>query len=80
MNAFSPRSLKTRVTLFTLAIFLAGLWSLALYASEMLRADLQRELKAKAIEACCVSRQGTLKPEATCSTPGTAPTRRSTSW
>ena len=44
VNAFSPRSLKTRVTLFTLAIFLAGLWSLALYASEMLRADLQRLL------------------------------------
>ena len=44
VNAFSPRSLKTRVTLFTLAIFLAGLWSLALYASYMLRADLQQLL------------------------------------
>jgi len=38
------RSLKTRVTLFTLAIFLVGIWSLAFYASRMLREDMQRLL------------------------------------
>ena len=35
---FSP---KTGVILFTLAIFLTGIWSLAFYASRMLREDLQ---------------------------------------
>jgi len=46
MNAsiFQGRSLKTRVTFFTLAIFLIGTWSLALYASRMLRQDMQRLL------------------------------------
>ncbi len=34
----------TRVTLFTLAIFLVGIWSLAFYASRMLREDMQRLL------------------------------------
>ncbi len=38
------RSLKTRVTLFTLAIFVAGIWSLSYYASRMLREDMQRQL------------------------------------
>lgn len=38
------RSLKTRVTLFTLAIFLIGIWSLAFYVSRMLREDMQRLL------------------------------------
>ena len=38
------RSLKTRVTLFTLAIFIVGMWSLAFYASWMLREDMQRLL------------------------------------
>ncbi len=41
---FPWRSLKTRVTLFTLAIFLASIWSLAFYASRMLRAEMQRLL------------------------------------
>lgn len=36
------RSLKTRITLFSLAIFLISIWSLAFYASQMLRADLER--------------------------------------
>ncbi|MBP9905246.1 MAG: diguanylate cyclase [Rhodoferax sp.] len=35
-------SIKTRVTLFTLVIFLASLWSLAYLASRMLRADLEQ--------------------------------------
>jgi diguanylate cyclase (GGDEF)-like protein/PAS domain S-box-containing protein len=38
------RSLKTRVTLFTLAIFVISLWSLAFYASSMLREDMERQL------------------------------------
>lgn len=36
--------MKTRVTLFTLAIFLTSIWSLSFYASYMLRADMQRLL------------------------------------
>ncbi len=46
MNAhFFPRqSLKIRVTFFTLAIFVAGIWLLAFYASQMLRQDMQRLL------------------------------------
>ncbi len=38
------KSLKARVTLFTLAIFLISIWSLALYASRMLRDDMERVL------------------------------------
>lgn len=41
------RSLNSRVTLFTLAIFLAGLWSLGFYASRVLRADMQGLLGAQ---------------------------------
>jgi hypothetical protein len=41
---FQWRSLKTRVTLFTLAIFVTGIWALAFYASQMLREDMQRLL------------------------------------
>jgi diguanylate cyclase (GGDEF)-like protein/PAS domain S-box-containing protein len=37
-------SLKARVTLFTLGIFLLSVWSLALYAGHMLRQDMQRLL------------------------------------
>ena len=38
------RSLKTRVTLFTLVIFLISIWSLAFYVSLRLRDDMQRLL------------------------------------
>lgn len=41
---FQVRSLKTRVTLFTLAIFVGGLWALAFYSSQLLREDMQRLL------------------------------------
>ncbi|MES2879308.1 MAG: cache and HAMP domain-containing protein, partial [Pseudomonadota bacterium] len=41
---FSLQSLNTRVTVFTLAIFLIGIWSLAFYASRMLHEDMQRLL------------------------------------
>jgi len=44
LDIFQWRSLKTRVTLFTLAIFLLGIWSLAFYASRMLREDTGRLL------------------------------------
>ena len=43
-NVFPWRSLKTRVTVVVLAIFLAGMWSLAFFASRMLREDMQRVL------------------------------------
>src|SRR5664279_4021873 len=43
-NSFQKTSLKTRLTLFTLAVFLIGIWSLAFYASRMLREDMQRQL------------------------------------
>jgi len=40
-----PRhSLKTRITLATLCIFLIGIWSLSLYASRMLRKDIEHLL------------------------------------
>jgi diguanylate cyclase (GGDEF)-like protein/PAS domain S-box-containing protein len=39
-NFLNWHSLKTRVTLFTLAVFLISIWSLALYASRMLREDM----------------------------------------
>jgi PAS domain S-box-containing protein len=44
LNIFQWRSLKTRVTLFTLAIFVISIWSLAFYVSRMLREDMQRLL------------------------------------
>ena len=43
-NLFQRNSLKTRVTLFSLAIFLINIWALAFYASHTLRQDLQRML------------------------------------
>ena len=41
---FQRHSLKTRVTLLTLALFVVGIWALAFYASRMLRDDMQRML------------------------------------
>ena len=43
-NILRWRSLKTRVTLFTLAIFLISIWSLTAYTSRMLRTDMQHLL------------------------------------
>src|SRR5665647_1469864 len=40
-NLFQSRSLKTRVTLLTVGIFVLGIWLLAFYAGRMLRDDLQ---------------------------------------
>ncbi len=39
--ALQWRSIKTPVTLFTLAVFLLSLWALALYASRVLREDIE---------------------------------------
>ena len=44
LNIFQRLSLKTRVTFFTVAIFLLGIWLLAFYASRMLRQDMERLL------------------------------------
>jgi len=41
---FAWQSLQTRVTLLTLGIFLLSVWSLALFASHILRQDMQRVL------------------------------------
>ena len=41
-NRLQPVSLKTRVTLLTLVIFLLTLWALVLYAGQLLRKDLER--------------------------------------
>ncbi|MFT3847139.1 MAG: EAL domain-containing protein [Propionivibrio sp.] len=38
------RSLSTKITLATLGIFLAGIWSLSFYAAQMLRQDMQARL------------------------------------
>ena len=41
---FKWRSLKTRVTVFTLTFFLIGIWSLALYSSYTLHRDMEQTL------------------------------------
>jgi PAS domain S-box-containing protein len=41
---FRHRSLKTRVTLLTLALFVASIWVIALYVSHSLQADMERLL------------------------------------
>lgn len=44
MKIFQWHSLKTRVILFTLTIFVISIWSLSFYVSQMLREDMQRHL------------------------------------
>lgn len=41
---FQQHSLKTRVTLFTITVFVVSLWGLSLMTSRMLHVDMQREL------------------------------------
>ena len=43
-NAFQPRSLKTRITIISVAIFLIGIWSVTFYITRILRDDMQRML------------------------------------
>ncbi len=38
------QSLKTRATVFTLAIFVVGIWSLSFYVSRSLQTDMERLL------------------------------------
>jgi PAS domain S-box-containing protein len=47
LRLFQRRSLRARVTLFALVIFLAGIWALAFYASAMLRHDLLELVSAQ---------------------------------
>lgn len=44
LRIFRWRSLKTKITLLTLAIFLVSVWLLVFFVSQMLRADMQRML------------------------------------
>lgn len=44
LKLFQWRSLKTRVTLLTLATFLISIWSLAIYAGRILREDMQLQV------------------------------------
>lgn len=44
LSLFKRDSLKTRVTLFTLMIFLLSIWVLVFYVSQELRVDMQRVL------------------------------------
>ena len=43
-TVFPKHSLKTRITLATLLIFLLSIWSLSFYVSQMLRTDMERLL------------------------------------
>jgi len=47
LNFLARHSIKTRVTLSTMGIFLASLWSLSFYASVELKNDLQAGLSAQ---------------------------------
>ena len=47
LNNFQFSSLKTRVTLFTLAVFVSGIWSLSFYTSRMLHKDMENVLGAQ---------------------------------
>ncbi len=62
VNKLLQRSLKTRVTLFTLVIFVLSIWALAYYASRMLRADMEQllgdqQLSAVALVAANVNQE-----------------------
>jgi hypothetical protein len=44
LNIIPWRSLKIRVTIFTLTVFLVGIWSLTFYSSYTLHNDMEQEL------------------------------------
>jgi PAS domain S-box-containing protein len=48
------RSLNTRVTIFTLIIFVVSLWSLAFYATRTLRTDMERQLGEQQVSTISV--------------------------
>ena len=54
MTVLPRHSLKTRITLTTLALFVAGLWSLSFFASQILRKDMGELLGAQQFSAASV--------------------------
>lgn len=54
MTVLPRHSLKTRITLTTLALFVAGLWSLTFFASQILRKDMGELLGAQQFSAASV--------------------------
>jgi hypothetical protein len=44
LNLFKRWSIKQRVTVFTLAIFAASIWSIAFYSGRVLRTNMERQL------------------------------------
>ena len=52
------RSLKTKITLTTLVIFVIGIWSSAFYVSRMLRGDMQRQLGEQQFSATTLIAKG----------------------
>lgn len=58
MRRFLPKSLQTRVTLFTLMIFMLGLWGLSVYADRKLRSEMIRQIGERQMAtASLVARQ-----------------------
>jgi sensor histidine kinase regulating citrate/malate metabolism len=51
LKLLRPHSLKTKVTFFTLAIFVVSIWSLSLYVSHMLYEDMERQLGEQQLSA-----------------------------
>src|SRR5664279_1924980 len=49
LSFFQRRSLRTRVTFFTLVIFLMSVWVVSYYASQMLRRDMERLLSEQQV-------------------------------
>ena len=54
LRVFQWQSLKTRLTLLTVGIFVLGIWLLAFYASRILREDLQQMLGQQQFAAVSV--------------------------
>ena len=50
-DLFKLGSIKTRVTLFTLAIFIVGIWYLSYYASIKLQQDMTREISEQQLSS-----------------------------
>lgn len=55
---FTRRSLKTRMTLFTLGIFLLSIWLLSFYACAMLREDMQNLMGAQQYSTVAMAATG----------------------
>ena len=57
-NLLQWQSLKTRVTLLTLAIFVIGIWLLSFYVNRVLREDIQRLLGAQEFSSVSIIAAG----------------------